>query len=88
MENIFINKNTSILEAMKLLSKTSSGCLIVADKKKFFYGTLNDGDLRRGILKGLTSDKSINSLYQRKPTVMREKNFSLPFAKNIMRKKL
>ena len=85
MKNIFISPSTKILEAMNLLSVTSSKCLIVSGKDKYFYGTLNDGDLRRGILKGLTGKETIKSLYQKKPIVILEK-FSLSVAKNLMRK--
>ena len=55
-------------------------------KDKYFYGTLNDGDLRRGILKGLTGKETIKSLYQKRPIVILEKEFSLNVAKNLMRK--
>ena len=88
MKNIFISPSTSILEAMKLLAKTSSKCLIVTGKKNFFYGTLNDGDLRRGILKGLSSKDIIKSIYQKKPIVIFEKEFTLNAAKNLMRKNI
>tara|TARA_B100001248_G_scaffold262654_1_gene260455 strand:- start:15140 stop:16195 length:1056 start_codon:yes stop_codon:yes gene_type:complete len=88
MKNIFISPSTKILEAMRLLGSTSSKCLIVSGKNKFFYGTLNDGDLRRGILKGLSGKETIKSLYQKKPIVIYEKEFSLNTAKNLMRKNL
>lgn len=86
MKNIFISPTTKILEAMKILGSTSSKCLIVSGKNKFFYGTLNDGDLRRGILKGLSGKETIKSIYQKKPIVIFEKEFSLNLAKNLMRK--
>ena len=72
---------------MNSLSVTSSKCLIVSRKDKYFYGTLNDGDLRRGILKGLSGKETIKSLYQKRPVVIFEKEFSLNVAKNLMRKK-
>ena len=61
MKNIFITPGTKILDAMKLLATTSSRCLIVTNDKRYFYGTLNDGDLRRGILKGLTGKATIKT---------------------------
>ena len=76
MKDIFITPGTKILDAMKLLATTSSRCLIVTNNKKYFYGTLNDGDLRRGILKGLTGKATVKSLYQRKPIFIFEKDFS------------
>ena len=53
MKNIFVSPTTKIIAAMKLLTTSTSRCLIVTGKKDYFYGTLNDGDLRRGILKGI-----------------------------------
>ncbi len=88
MKNIFISPSTRILDAMKLLGSTSSRCLIVVGKKRYFYGTLNDGDIRRGILKGFSNQASIKSLYQKKPIIIFEKEFSLNLAKNLMRKNL
>ena len=75
MRNIFISPSTKILEAMNLLSVTSSKCLIVSRKDKYFYGTLNDGDLRRGILKGLSGKETIKSLYQKDLLLFLKKNF-------------
>ena len=60
---------------MNLLSVTSSKCLIVSRKDKYFYGTLNDGDLRRGILKGLSGKETIKSLYQKDLLLFLKKNF-------------
>ena len=88
MKNIFISPSTKILSAMKLLTTSTSRCLIVTGKNNYFYGTLNDGDLRRGILKGLSGKDSIQSLYQKKPTIIFEEEFSLNLAKNLMRKSL
>ncbi len=88
MKNIFISPSTKILDAMKILAATSSRCLIVTNKKKYFYGTLNDGDIRRGLIKGLSGSENIKSLFQRKPIVLYEKNFSINQAKNLMRKNL
>ena len=83
MNNIFISPSTKILSAMKLLTTSTSICLIVTGKNDYFYGTLNDGDLRRGILKGLSGKDSIQSLYQKKPIVIFEEEFSLNLAKNL-----
>jgi len=88
MKDIFITPGTKILDAMKLLATTSSRCLIVTNNKKYFYGTLNDGDLRRGILKGLTGKATVKSLYQRKPIFIFEKDFSQSLVKNLMRKNI
>ena len=88
MKNIYITKSTKIIDAMKLLTETGLNCLIVTNNKRYFFGTLNDGDIRRGILKGLSYKESIKSLYQKRSTIIYEKEFSLNLLKNLMRKKI
>lgn len=88
MTSIFIKPETKIINAMKLLAKTSSKCLIVIKNNNTFCGTLNDGDLRRGILRGLKDQESIKTLYQKKPIIIYQNQYSLTLAKNLMRKNL
>ena len=57
MKNIFISPTTKIVQAMRFLASANTRCLIVARKDRYFLGTLNDGDLRRGVLKGLSKKK-------------------------------
>ena len=54
MKNIFVSPATKIVEALNTLQSSSTRCLIVTRKDRYFLGTLNDGDLRRGVLKGLS----------------------------------
>ena len=44
---------------------------VVVDKKNSLLGTLTDGDIRRGFLKGLNINSSIKSIIF-KPTVVRK----------------
>ena len=37
MKNIFISKSTKIIDAMKILTETRLHCLIVTNKKKYFW---------------------------------------------------
>ena len=53
MKNILISPNIKIVQAMKKLGQTGEKCLIVVDANKKLLGTITDGDIRRGILKGL-----------------------------------
>ena len=49
--NMIIEKDQSIELAIKRLNKSASKILIALDKKKIFYGTITDGDIRRGFVK-------------------------------------
>jgi len=55
-----INKDTSCLDALrKLDSEKSNQTLFVLDDNKRLIGTVTDGDIRRGFLKGLNLDSPI-----------------------------
>lgn len=52
--NYTIDKNASCLEALqKLDDKKSNQTLFVLDEQKRLIGTVTDGDIRRGLIKGL-----------------------------------
>ena len=56
MKNILVSPNLKIIQSMKKLAVTGERCLIVIDKKNKLLGTLNDGDIRRGLLQKLKLD--------------------------------
>ena len=84
MKNILISPKAKIVYAMKRLSKTGEGCLIVTDFQKKILGTLTDGDIRRGILKGLNIQKKIDSIYSKNPMVLIKGKYTIEDAKKIM----
>jgi dTDP-glucose pyrophosphorylase len=57
---------------MVRLGQTAKNCLFVVDGEGVVIGTLTDGDLRRGILKGFELDSSIDGLFNPNPVVVRE----------------
>lgn len=63
---ILINPNKSLLKALETLQKISTKCLIVVDKNTKLLGTINDGDIRRAILKGLKLETPISKVYKKK----------------------
>ena len=58
IEKIKITIDATIKQALKIISDGAIQIAIVIDKKGKLLGTLTDGDIRRGFLKGL----NINSL--------------------------
>lgn len=50
--SILINKDSSVIDAMKQLDKTAEKILFVIDEDSKLVGSLSDGDIRRWILKG------------------------------------
>ena len=84
MKNILISPKAKIVYAMKRLSKTGEGCLIVTDSKKKILGTLTDGDIRRGILKGLSIEKKIDLIYSKNPMALIKGKYTIEDAKKMM----
>lgn len=82
-----INSNANIRQAMLRLSLTKRKTLFVICKKKTLLGSITDGDVRRGLLKGLKLKSSINEIINKKPFFLYEKNYSISSAKEILLKK-
>ena len=65
----------TISDALKNLSISGYKICIVLDRKNNFKGVLNDGDIRRALLKGKNLSSKIDNIYNKKPIVFR-KNLS------------
>ena len=61
-KNIIINKNITILEALKLIDKNKKNFLIILNNNKIVTGLITEGEIRRQIISGnkLTSKISYN----------------------------
>lgn len=58
--NYTIHKNTSCLEALKKLDQEESNqTLFVLDNNEKLIGTITDGDIRRGLIKGLSLENPV-----------------------------
>lgn len=69
IENIKISPNTTIKEALSIISNGAIKIAIAANKNGKLLGTLTDGDIRRGFLKGLNLNSKVSSIIFRKPVV-------------------
>ena len=87
MKNILISPNIKIVQAMRKLGQTGEKCLIIADSNKRLLGTITDGDIRRAILKGLSTNQSIKSIYSRKPIILEKNKYSIEGVRNLLRTK-
>lgn len=68
-----INKETFVREALKKLNDLSiDAILFVVDENRKLIGSLTDGDLRRGFIKGLGFENSILDFIQPNPSFIRE----------------
>ena len=56
LNDLLIDQELKIIDAMELIGKTSARILIIVDKNKRLIGTLTDGDIRRAILQNFKFD--------------------------------
>ncbi|WP_312470775.1 nucleotidyltransferase family protein [Neobacillus sp.] len=61
-QDILIQPFTTIVETMKIIDETSMQFAVVIDEKMHILGTVTDGDIRRGLLKGIHMNESINKV--------------------------
>jgi len=68
-ENIRLAITSTIKDALKVIDTGAMQIALVLDDENKLIGTITDGDVRRGILTGLTLDDGIESIIFRTPTV-------------------
>jgi len=62
--------DASIRDAIRNLNEVAIQIVLVANEDGLLEGTLSDGDIRRGLLKGLDLDSPISSVISRSPLVV------------------
>lgn len=62
--------NGSIQDAIRNLDKTALRIVLVVDDAGRLFGTVSDGDIRRGLLKGLSLEAPVSSVAHRSPLVV------------------
>ncbi|MDA8933118.1 nucleotidyltransferase family protein [Candidatus Pelagibacter ubique] len=88
IEKIKITEDSTIKRTLKVISDGTFQIAIVVDKKGKLVGTLTDGDIRRGFLKGLNGNSSVKSIVNRNPIIVKknetkEKLLKIALSKNI-----
>ncbi len=63
-----IQTNSSIIEAVLIMTEKKYGCVVVLDKNKIIKGIITDGDLRRSIAK-IDINENATSIMKSKPIV-------------------
>lgn len=64
-----VSPETSIKEAIRVLDKSARQIVLVVGGNNVLVGTITDGDIRRGILKGLSLDDQVQKIMNPEPTV-------------------
>jgi dTDP-glucose pyrophosphorylase/predicted transcriptional regulator len=90
LKSLLITKDKNIkdaMEAMCHIGKTAAKILFVVDKEDVLVGTVTDGDIRRGLLKGLSFNDNIETITFRKFTSVNHNTPNLlEHVKRLMKK--
>jgi dTDP-glucose pyrophosphorylase len=78
-----LSSASSIEDAIKVLSDASLKIVLVTDSTLRLMGTITDGDIRRGLLRGLTLSSPISEVINLKPIVV-PKTFTREVVKKMM----
>ena len=69
IDEIKINQNASIKEALEVIDKGAIKVAVVLSDDGSLLGMLSDGDIRRALLKGMSLDDSIAGIINKHPVV-------------------
>lgn len=69
IDEIKINQNASIKEALKVIDKGAIKVAVVLSDDGLLLGMLSDGDIRRALLKGMSLGDSITGIINKHPVV-------------------
>ena len=88
IQNIKLTKDAAIKEALQIIGDGAMQIALIVDEKDKLLGTLTDGDIRRGLLKGLDLNNSIESIIFKTPTIAKVSDTKEEVLKLAISKKL
>ncbi len=68
-KDLLIQQGTSIVQAIKVIDSGGMQLALVIDEEGRLIGTVSDGDIRRGILRGIPLDHSVGEVMNCNPLV-------------------
>jgi len=75
LSSYIIQKNTLISECIKLLQDNQIKILVIVDKDTKLLGTITDGDIRRGLIKGITINNNCSNIMNKRPCCALESDY-------------
>ena len=67
----FLKMNATVRQAMELLSSNSLGIVLVIDDSESLLGVVTDGDIRRGLLRSVSMDATLDKVLSKNPKVLK-----------------
>jgi dTDP-glucose pyrophosphorylase len=68
-KDILIEGSTTLLKAIEIMEMTASRIALVLDNNQSLVGTVMDGDIRRGMLKGISLHDPVHMVMNTNPTI-------------------
>ena len=72
VRNIILNKNETLITALEMIKNSGKRCIIIINDKNIAIGTLSEGDLIEGFLRGQSFYSPIKDFYNRNFTYIRD----------------
>lgn len=72
LQDILIQPHATILDAVRAIDLGAVGIALVADEDRRLLATVTDGDIRRGLLRGLPLAACVTEVMRRDPTAVRQ----------------
>lgn len=69
VKHLFVNPDSTIIKALEIINNGTVQIALVVDENERLLGTVTDGDVRRGILKGISLEAPISEIMNRQPRV-------------------
>ena len=78
LKNFLINKNSNINQALNKLNYLGQDAILfVVDDQNRLIGSLTDGDVRRGLIRGINTKDKVDSIIQKNPKFLIRDNFDI-----------
>ena len=75
INDIILNKNGSTISALEMIKNSGLRCILIVNDNKALIGTLSEGDILDGLLRGQTIHSPIKNFFNRNFSFICE-NFS------------
>jgi len=69
-EKCFILENSTVIQAMRAINEGGYQIAIVVNVSGVLCGVVTDGDIRRGLLRGINMDDSVSTIMNARPTTV------------------
>ncbi|GAB3414977.1 nucleotidyltransferase family protein [Massilia agilis] len=71
-EKALVGPDATLHDALRVIEQVGCQMALVVDRDRFLLGTLSDGDVRRGLLKGLKLEDKVVAAMHVNPTTVRD----------------